>query len=1251
MKIIPSTWINLCSPGTDFKKISSLATVLVLSFLLFPILSPACVVTCKSNLNVSLDGTGQAVITPLILLQDPSCDPAGFTVNITNPNDISVGNTLTCDHVGLTMKATVTQTSTGNSCWTFITVEDYIKPQIICSDTVILCNQSVDPSVIGYPLATDNCSMFANTDLDYVDEFMDLACFAVQGTDTITSQILRTWSVQDESGNVDTCIQMIYLKRVTIDDVTFPAHRDGFAAPALDCSQDPTDLLLTGEPSINGIPIDNSGNCELIVSHTDQIVPLCGTGEYRVLRTWTVIDYCSGEFTLNVQIINVKDTTAPQISCPADMTVGTLQNDCSAIVNLPLASVTDDCSGFEITPSWAYGTGYGPFLDVPVGTHVVTYTAEDDCGNMSTCTMNVEVVDNIPPTPVCDYSTVVDLSIFGSAIIYANTFDDGSHDNCGIDSIAVSRDGINFGPYVSFDCSDIENSPVEVTLRIWDLAGNYNECTVNTIVDDKISPVIACPSNVYINCYEDYKDLNITGLPIVEDNCLIDTFYYSDVLDLNTCNEGTVTRTWTVEDVNGNSNICIQLITLEDNTPLGIIWPEDYVTSICGANTSDSITGQPIFTNNDCENISATYTDEVFYNSPSCYRILRAWSVYEWCTYDPNNGTNDGYWTDVQIIDVEDHSAPSLSCPSDTIVAMFAADCSGVFVNLAAPTAIDCNPNVEITNDSPYATGNAENASGFYPPGIHTINYTATDDCGNFTACSITVSVVDAKAPTPICYGSISVTIGMNGTVSITPDMINLASYDNCTIDENLIISVSPEIFTCDDLGLQTVTLTVTDEAGNSAICTSVVDVQNNLNICDVPSAMISGVIENENGMPVNFVDMMLSGTTEDTVNSDITGYYEFPEVPLSGNYEVKPVKDNFLLNGVTTIDLVFMQRHILGIQEITSPYKLIAADINKSGGISTIDVVRLRRAILHIDSVFLNNTSWRFVQESYVFPNPTSPFSSPFPESLIVNELEEDILTADFIAVKIGDVNGNANPGQFGGEGDSRNEGEVLNLKTPSVDFEQGEVLEVPVFADNFDQMLGYQMTVDFDETVLEFIEVDKGILKNMSDDHFNFSKIDNGLITSSWTRPEAVALDSNKPLFILKFYCRDNGSLKNHFDINSKMLQAEAYSDQLEILGINFEFSSGQDDKEEQFMLYQNYPNPFDGITKVPFFLPTVEIVRFEVLDAKGTIVQTIEKQFDSGYQEITLKRSDFGASGIYFFQTTRSNGEQQVKSLIVK
>jgi len=113
--------------------------------------------------------------------------------------------------------------------------------------------------------------------------------------------------------------------------------------------------------------------------------------------------------------------------------------------------------------------------------------------------------------------------------------------------------------------------------------------------------------------------------------------------------------------------------------------------------------------------------------------------------------------------------------------------------------------------------------------------------------------------------------------------------------------------------------------------------------------------------------------------------------------------------NGVTTFDLVTISKHILNINTLDSPYKMIAADANNSGTITTLDLVQIRKLILFIDNEFSNNTSWRFVDGAYNFPNASNPWAEVFPEVININNVTADQLSNNFVAVKIGDVNGSA--------------------------------------------------------------------------------------------------------------------------------------------------------------------------------------------------------------------------------------------------
>ncbi len=104
-------------------------------------------------------------------------------------------------------------------------------------------------------------------------------------------------------------------------------------------------------------------------------------------------------------------------------------------------------------------------------------------------------------------------------------------------------------------------------------------------------------------------------------------------------------------------------------------------------------------------------------------------------------------------------------------------------------------------------------------------------------------------------------------------------------------------------------------------------------------------------------------------------------------------------LNGVSTLDIVLITRHILGQMPIITPQALIAADINNNGAISTADIVELRSLILGKIPNFTNNTNWRIYSPDKFLPSQSGIFSK------LIQKDEK--LT--FIPIKIGDVNGSA--------------------------------------------------------------------------------------------------------------------------------------------------------------------------------------------------------------------------------------------------
>ena len=179
------------------------------------------------------------------------------------------------------------------------------------------------------------------------------------------------------------------------------------------------------------------------------------------------------------------------------------------------------------------------------------------------------------------------------------------------------------------------------------------------------------------------------------------------------------------------------------------------------------------------------------------------------------------------------------------------------------------------------------------------------------------------------------------------------------------------------------------------------------------PTKSISGSVLTPWGAPMAGVGVAVSGSMVDTVTTDGSGLFSFPELPAGGTFVITPFRDGNDINGLSTFDLVLFSKHILGIDPLDSPWKIIAIDVNHSNSSTTFDIVETRKLLLGIYTDFPNNTSWRFFKSDWTFNDPTLPFQNLPPENLQFFNLQDNVPNANFLGVKTGDANNTANPGQ----------------------------------------------------------------------------------------------------------------------------------------------------------------------------------------------------------------------------------------------
>ena len=585
--------------------------------------------------------------------------------------------------IGNTCLARVTHISSGNKCFGDVKIVDNLPPAMVCEPFPVPCNtpdlspdylQNVLNIDAAYPGVTD-CQNFS---LTWTDTETDQNCAS-----GLTKIIQRRWTATDASGNISTCVQNISLIRPTLADVVLPPNYDDFDAPAFDCTvtyPSPDwieDQGLQGFPYVFGAPL----GCNINSTFVDLVIDICD-GTYRIRREWTIVDFCTGIFLKHDQVINVVDDQGPELVCPPNMTVSTDPLACCATVDLPNVILEDICSrinkvsgliatfdpetgdpiglfpingtlqnfpGNNLTdPDTLAAFGFTKCL--PVGAQTVTYTAQDDCGNTSTCSFEVKVEDLAPPVAACDETTIVALTTNGTALVNASTFDDGSYDNCCLDGFLVARmfpstcgDTV-FATTVPFCCDDL-GEIISVIFRVTDCSGNTNDCMVLVEVQDQIKPSCQAPLLANVNCENFDPSLWVYGNAKVQDNCCLDsTKVYQGQFGLlhsanyalfdTVCNRGTITRTFRTFDCNGNSNQCTQRIIVTYEQDYFVKFPDDVIVTVCDG-TNDF--GQPVLFGEDCELLGISFEDQIYTVVPdACYKIERTWTIINWCTYDPN---------------------------------------------------------------------------------------------------------------------------------------------------------------------------------------------------------------------------------------------------------------------------------------------------------------------------------------------------------------------------------------------------------------------------------------------------------------------------------------------------------------------------------------------------------------------------------------------------------------------------------------
>jgi hypothetical protein len=409
-----------------------------------------------------------------------------------------------------------------------------------------------------------------------------------------------------------------------------------------------------------------------------------------------------------------------------------------------------------------------------------------------------------------------------------------------------------------------------------------------------------------------------------------------------------------------------------------------------------------------------------------------------------------------------------------------------------------------------------------------------------------------------------------------------------------------------------------------------------------VKSPIISGLVRTKDERPIQGANMQLAKNPAffDGI-SDLTdemGNYGFEDLDMSNSYFIQGYKNDDVMNGVSTLDLLHIQKHLLGITPFVALDQFIAADINHSGYINVMDLVGLRKVILAIDTEFPQNTSWR------IGPLPQEmnhSIISLFDEIAEIEYLESDTNTFDFIGIKVGDLNGDVQLGAQSLEVEYRKD-QTFPLLITERELQPDVPCLIEFRADQSLLISGLQFALDL--RGLDLLEFHEGSLPSTAE---NYSVID-GVLRFSWSSTEDVKILPGDILLKAMVRPLKKGKLSEMMVLSEHTLQPEVYTDNLNSLHINLVVEKNGSSSAAA-SIFAIVPNPANDEAQIHFYLRDQGIAEIRLMDISGRVLHTIKKTYSQGEHKEKIRLSEFcTVPGIMYCQLV-SNGFTLTEKLI--
>jgi hypothetical protein len=1147
-----------------------------------------------------------------------------------------------------------------NACMATIRIQDKILPSISCpQNDTIKCIDTYDLKnlkTFGEAIANDACGVIIT------EEVVENINQCREG------ELLRIFTASTK-GSMAQCTSKIVIKNV---------HENAKVMWPKDFEVENVCSMLTLHPDSLSYPYNRpvliNGSCDLISAtyEDERFVFEPGLGScFKILRKWTVIEHCkstSKDYTPLVydQVIKVFSTVAPTIEVVGETEICNTEGDCNQVLVNIVANGQDDCTlSNDLRFTYAIDTsssdvfiadtvieGSGSVINIskffPYGKHQILFTFYDQCGNQTSKHHEFNIKNCKAPTAVCLQEvslTLNEMSIGGEAVtlmacVKASSLNQSSYSQCGSPlKYSFSEDTKDLEK--CFNCDDIGKN--ELKLYVTDQFGNQSICKSSIIINNingmslfidgsseicegesvNLTAVTNSTQPVTWSTGETTKSIRVTPLK--------STVYTVNGVSTEGCKmevrKEIKVFPKVVEILSDGRSVCDgKALTLSVNEVGKYKWSQggdkNNITVLPSVATVYSVT---IVNESNCvgkgtASIKVGNNPTFSITNPS--NVCPGTNTTIAVTAFPNNSTFR--WSS-GATQSQTTVRPDVQSSSYTVTVTNAEGCSALGV---ASVPLHPKPKGVITGDSLICEGErtilTASGGGTYiwnfdnlsttsinvgPTRNFFYSITVTNSFGCRDIANLEVKV--KPKPSVSVDGNFNICLGDSTTLSVNGVDAATSSYMWSQGSKSQSIIAKP-------IATTNYTVTVTAPSGCFLSLTKTVNVGNCLN----NQVIIDGTVTTVDNVPIKDFTVILSYDDVDTSLTDDKGKFEFNNLSKNTTYQLSLFKNDDWTNGVSTIDLIKIQRHILGIEKFDEPYKYLAADINHDGKINATDLLELRKFLLGINKSFKNNHSWMAVPKDYIFSDLINPLVG-MPASFIAMESLTSRASNDFTAVKIGDVD------NFSG----RLSANRSNLISPLY-YQDKEIVAHEMWQTEFkskDKNVMSGAYIEMDLAFADDIEVSSSFLSPQEFDYHHA----NGKLRIILNPNQSVDL-SNKVLFVIKGRATRNTFISKILSYDNFQNLSEVYlGDDAYKIVLNPEVTV---DKYIDILVY---PNP--AASEIHISIP---------YNAQCTIFG----ENGTSYGSSTLKESELNtisidnlANGIYFLHI-KENGVTKIKKVRV-